>query len=95
MSFTSIYPGWYPGRTAHAHVKIHLDAATLVTSQFYFPQTTNDAVYAQEPYASRTTSPITNQQDNIFMSDAPDGILSSTAADGAGWTCTMIIGVAT
>ena len=96
VTFTSIYPGWYnnPPRTAHAHIKVHLDANTLVTSQFYFPQDTNDAVYAQEPYVSRPSSPISNDQDSIFLSDAPDGILSTTAADGAGFTCTMTIGVA-
>jgi protocatechuate 3,4-dioxygenase beta subunit len=95
VAFTTLFPGWYPGRTAHVHVKVHLDANTLVTSQFYFPQTTNDAVYAEEPYASRTTSPITNDQDSIFRRDDPAAILSRTVPDGAGWTCSMVLGVAT
>ena len=34
--FTTIYPGWYQGRTMHIHAKVHLDNATVLTTQLYF-----------------------------------------------------------
>ena len=34
--FTTIYPGWYPGRTVHIHAKVHLDKQTVLTTQLYF-----------------------------------------------------------
>ena len=30
--FTTIYPGWYPGRTVHIHGKVHLDKRTVLTT---------------------------------------------------------------
>src|SRR3954462_11695708 len=35
VEFRTIYPGWYPGRTVHIHVMVHVGDATL-TSQLYF-----------------------------------------------------------
>src|SRR5215210_6271629 len=34
--FTTVYPGWYPGRTVHIHGKVHLDKQAVLTTQFYF-----------------------------------------------------------
>ena len=31
--FTTVYPGWYPGRTVHIHGKVHLDKRTVLTTQ--------------------------------------------------------------
>ena len=41
--FTTIYPGWYQGRTVHIHAKVHLDSQTVLTTQLFF----DDAVSAQ------------------------------------------------
>ena len=38
VAFTTIYPGWYPGRTPHIHVKVFLDTKSLVTAQIFFPE---------------------------------------------------------
>ena len=32
VRFTTIYPGWYPGRTVHIHFKIRTDPKTMQTS---------------------------------------------------------------
>ena len=34
--FRTVYPGWYPGRTPHIHVKVHLDRTTVLPTQLYF-----------------------------------------------------------
>ena len=35
-SFTTIYPGWYSGRTPHIHATIRMNGNARVTTQFYF-----------------------------------------------------------
>jgi protocatechuate 3,4-dioxygenase beta subunit len=64
--FTTIYPGWYMGRTVHIHAKVHLDKRTLLTTQFYFPEDTTEAVYERKPYSSRTGRDTFNDSDGIF-----------------------------
>jgi protocatechuate 3,4-dioxygenase beta subunit len=80
VEFTTIYPGWYPGRTVHIHVKVHLDAQAVLTTQLYFDDALSDRVYAARPYAARGTRDQANDSDGIF-----DASLVMTAkADGDG-----------
>jgi len=55
--FLTIYPGWYPGRTVHIHIKVRTaPEATrgyVFTSQMYFPDRLTDDVQAQPPYAGK------------------------------------------
>ncbi len=37
-TFDTIYPGWYPGRTPHVHVKVHAGDAVVHTGQLYFDE---------------------------------------------------------
>ena len=32
VQFTTIYPGWYRGRTVHIHLKLHVDRKTVLTN---------------------------------------------------------------
>eukprot|EP01133_Synstelium_polycarpum_P024551 gene24551-29447_t len=52
--FTTIFPGWYMGRTTHIHVKVHIDKKTVLTSQTFFDETLLDEVYSQSPYSEHT-----------------------------------------
>src|SRR5262249_41926169 len=36
VRFETIYPGWYPGRTPHIHVKVRPTPTTVVTLQTFF-----------------------------------------------------------
>ena len=36
-TFTTIYPGWYPGRTTHIHFKVHLSAQTEAAWELGIP----------------------------------------------------------
>ncbi len=69
MRFTTIYPGWYPGRTPHIHFKAILDNKDLVTGQLYFPDTVSDRIYAMlSPYRERKAERDTfNANDFIFQ----------------------------
>jgi protocatechuate 3,4-dioxygenase beta subunit len=67
--FTTIYPGWYPGRTVHIHGKVHLDKRTVLTTQFYFADSFTDRVFAREPYASDTGRDAFNATDPLYERD--------------------------
>jgi len=56
VEFATIYPGWYPGRAVHAHLKVILDNRTAVTSQLFFDEEFSDAVFARPPYATGATA---------------------------------------
>lgn len=68
--FTTIYPGWYPGRTVHIHFKVRADIKSVkaqeVTSQLYFDDALTDRIHAQQPYSSKGQRSVKNQQDGLF-----------------------------
>ena len=70
VSFRTVYPGWYPGRAVHIHVKARAyDAGgnrTLeFTTQIFFDEATNDAVLASAPYNRRGRRDTTNAQERV------------------------------
>ncbi len=64
--FTTIFPGWYPGRTVHIHLKVHVDKSSVLTSQIYFDEKVNAAVFKTSPYDERTGRETFNDGDGIF-----------------------------
>jgi protocatechuate 3,4-dioxygenase beta subunit len=64
--FTTIYPGWYSGRTVHIHAKVHLDSSTALTTQLFFDDAVTDEVFAAAPYDSRGERDQRNDSDGIF-----------------------------
>ena len=48
--FTTVYPGWYPGRAVHVHVKVHVAGNVVHTGQLFFPDAVTDAAYRKAPY---------------------------------------------
>ncbi len=73
-TFQTIYPGWYPGRTPHIHVKAFLDTKTLLTGQIYFPDEVSARIYRAHPaYVARPNADTTNATDFLYKSGARDG----------------------
>lgn len=64
--FTTIYPGWYQGRTIHIHAKVHLDRQTVLTTQLYFDDAVSDRVLAGPAYRGRGERTQRNDADGIF-----------------------------
>jgi protocatechuate 3,4-dioxygenase beta subunit len=86
--FTTIYPGWYQGRTVHIHFKIRTDASGGgtydFTSQLFFDDSVSDMVYTQQPYAGKpgTRSP-RNDGDGIYQQSGGQLLLDLTqTSDG-------------
>jgi protocatechuate 3,4-dioxygenase beta subunit len=89
VQFASIYPGWYPTRTAHLHLKVHLDAKTVLTTQLFFDDAITDAVYAAAPYSAHTGRDTRNDGD-AFYSPAAQLRLEQ---DGERWLGAIVLGV--
>jgi protocatechuate 3,4-dioxygenase beta subunit len=68
--FTTIYPGWYHGRTVHVHFKIRSAPSSTpgfeFTSQLYFDDALTDEVHARQPYAVKGQRSQRNAGDWIF-----------------------------
>lgn len=70
VRFTTIYPGWYPGRAVHIHFKVRVMSGPALgqefTSQLYFDDAVSDRVFARRPYSARGRSGVRNQDDGLF-----------------------------
>lgn len=86
---TTIYPGWYRGRTVHIHAKVLISNREVLTSQLYFDDKVTDAVYAAAPYSSRPNRDQRNGSDNIF----DDRTVLTVSRDGDGYLGLITIGV--
>ena len=95
VTFKTIYPGWYSGRTTHIHIKVHAGGQEVHTGQLYFPDTLNAAVYEkQSPYDSRGQKDVPNAQDSIFNSGGAESTLRLTK-QGSGYVGRLALGVRT
>ena len=98
-TFTTIYPGWYPGRTIHIHVKVRqFNAAGNTTSEFstqlYFDDAASDAVMALAPYNARGQRTVRNARDFIFGNSTVALVKLSASADGSrGHAGTVALGL--
>jgi len=66
VEFVTVYPGWYRGRTVHIHAKVHLDKQTVLTTQLFFDEDLNTAVFAKAPYSGDSGRDVFNDGDGIF-----------------------------
>ena len=52
VQFTTIYPGWYSGRTIHIHYRLRVTGTSYdFVSQVFFPETISNQVLANAPYS--------------------------------------------
>ena len=93
VEFETVYPGWYPGRTAHIHFKAYTDEGSLVSSQMYFPDDISDAAYAAEPYSVRGVRRTTNDNDGLTRNPASRALLGNVMESGDGYVVSMVVGV--
>ncbi len=100
VSFTSIFPGWYSGRSTHIHVHVYNAAGTsLKVTQIAFPEGTSSAVVLVNTtatgYAKGMSGYTYNASDNVFSDDtAGVEIAAIEGSVSGGYTLTQIIKVA-
>jgi protocatechuate 3,4-dioxygenase beta subunit len=77
--FTTIFPGWYQGRTVHLHFKLRSPASAprswAFTSQLFFTDTLTDTVHAQQPYAAKGQRSLRNSGDGIYRAGGAQLVL--------------------
>lgn len=98
VAFTTVYPGWYSGRTVHIHVRIRtFDSSGNATydflTQMFFDDTLTDTVYQQSPYSTRGARDTRNAADSIYGSDGATLLLSVTADGSGGYVGTFTFGL--
>jgi protocatechuate 3,4-dioxygenase beta subunit len=96
VQFTTIYPGWYQGRTVHIHFKVRTDATSEqryeFTSQLYFDDLITDRVHSQTPYKSKGQRTQKNADDGIFAGGG-DQMLLKLTKNGQGYAATFDVGL--
>jgi protocatechuate 3,4-dioxygenase beta subunit len=95
--FTTVYPGWYPGRAVHIHFKVRVAQGSQTadfTSQFFFDEAMNDKVFATAPYSQKGASGrLRNERDDIFRQSNGKTQLSVTQT-GSVYSATFSLGIA-
>ncbi len=93
VTFTTIYPGWYQGRTVHIHVKVHVNGSEIHTGQLFFDDSFTDEVFASTaPYSSRGARSLRNADDQIFAGGGDASTLVVKKA-GDSYTTSLAMGV--
>lgn len=94
VRFTTVYPGWYRGRTVHIHFKVRtaLDGGREQVSQFYFDDALSDEVFKQPPYNTMGVRTTRNSNDGIYRAGG-DALMLQCAPDGQGYAATYHLGV--
>jgi hypothetical protein len=76
VSFTTIYPGWYSGRTIHVHVRIRMFSGTTTTfnfeTQLLFDDTLSNQVLALPAYSRSGTRDTTDATDRVYTTEAAE-----------------------
>jgi protocatechuate 3,4-dioxygenase beta subunit len=86
VRFSTIYPGWYPGRAVHIHFKVRVPAARgrtdEFTSQLYFRDELTERVHAREPYSAHRGQRLLNSRDMVFREGHGRLVLPVVEAEG-------------
>jgi len=100
VTFATIYPGWYAGRTIHIHFKVRTIARSGrathdFTSQLFFDDAINDAVLARSPYSKRGSRKVRNSNDGIYRRGGGSVLLldARPAPHGKGYVATFNVGL--
>ncbi|PTT86090.1 intradiol ring-cleavage dioxygenase, partial [Pelomonas sp. HMWF004] len=101
-SFTTVYPGCYPGRMPHIHFEIYRNANTasswsnkLKTSQLAFPTDVSSAVYATSGYgnSAANASAISFTSDSVFRDGVTLQLATLTGSVSAGYVARLTVGI--
>ena len=93
VTFQTIYPSWYSGRTPHLHFKVYLDDRDVVTNQIIFPEETNDLVFAQAPYNEHGKARDTFNADDSYLKRDDSGVLCLIEPRDGGYLATILVAV--
>jgi protocatechuate 3,4-dioxygenase beta subunit len=102
VSFTTTFPGCYPGRWPHIHFEIYASAAAATTganarstSQLALPMAACSEVYGSAGYGASVTalSGITLASDNVFRDGSSLQIATTNGSVAAGYTASLTVAI--
>jgi protocatechuate 3,4-dioxygenase beta subunit len=88
VTFKTVVPGWYSGRTIHIHVMIRTRSSSgsvlaEFTTQLFFDQMfLNTLTTTVSPYRSRGVPDTTNDQDGIYSGATQLTLTNATSGGG-------------
>ncbi|MGI5287042.1 hypothetical protein ACQEVF_27390 [Nonomuraea polychroma] len=89
VEFTTIWPGWYPGRTVHIHAMVLIGGSRVLTTQLMFEETLNGKVLSQPPYGQHIGRDTYNTSDFYY----DHRLLLTVVEDGDGYWGAIILSV--
>jgi len=103
VTFSTVFPGCYPGRMPHIHFEVYRNLATatgsanqLKTSQLAFPVATCQEVYATRGYgpSAANLAQMSFADDNVFSDGTSLQMASMTGSAAIGYAAALTIGIA-
>ena len=99
LHFTTIYPGWYSGRTIHIHFRVRTYRGTTVLGNFvlqiFFDETINNTVLAQSAYSRTSTRDTSNTGDMVYNVANKERMLAAVTGDATkGYTAAITVATA-
>lgn len=100
VTFTTIFPGWYQGRTTHIHLRLRSKYSSASstsdgtnTTQVFFAQALIDTINTTvAPYSSHGSNPTSNESDRVYSEQTEGKMeLVLTGDSTAGYSATAII----
>jgi protocatechuate 3,4-dioxygenase beta subunit len=95
--FLTVFPGWYPGRTPHIHMKVHVGGDVVHTGQVFLDEKTTATVYRTAPYAERGQPDTPHAADMLFQQAGGARAqlkLAKRPSGARGYLGTIVVGVA-
>ena len=93
VAFRSVWPGWYEGRTPHMHLKVFLDARTVLTCQLFVPDALSEYLYDNVPAYRRPHRRDTfNRQDGIALQGG-EAMVAAVKEMKDGYALALTVGV--
>ncbi|MFN4144965.1 MAG: intradiol ring-cleavage dioxygenase [Runella sp.] len=91
--FTSIFPGWYPGRAPHIHVHIYnATGRSLLITQIAFPKSVCDTVYSTATnFYKKGLQDTLNENDNVFRDGFANEMATLSGSVQNGYTLSHTI----
>jgi protocatechuate 3,4-dioxygenase beta subunit len=103
VTFTSIFPGCYPGRWPHIHFEIYPSLASATTganrvlvSQLAFPETSCNEAYAVAGYEASVPNlaAVSLATDGVFRDGSALQLAAVTGSAATGFTATLTVAIA-
>ncbi|MEB2774215.1 intradiol ring-cleavage dioxygenase [Algoriphagus sp. D3-2-R+10] len=97
VAFTSIFPGWYNGRSTHIHVHIYNESGnSLLVTQIAFPEGSDSAVNlvnasTANGYTKGMSGYTTNARDNVFSDGVSNELANISGSISSGFNLTHSI----